>query len=133
MVTVTTMSVKVVWPTATGVAELKGWLSLTVRRKFKVLETELNASILAPASPPGSGGVTIKPARIVESFGKDRVGEAVGGNDNQFGPVVFVGEATLLLPDVVELSFCSQQYVSASPLTSVAEPVRAKGVLKGMV
>jgi hypothetical protein len=84
-------------------------LSLTVNLKFRVRETELNASIFAPASPPGSGGVTARPARIVDSIGKVRVGDAVGLKDNQFGPVNFVGDATLFAPDVVALSFCSQQ------------------------
>ena len=35
--------------------------------------------------------------------------DTVGLNDNQFGPVAFVVDATLLAPVVVELSFCSQQ------------------------
>ena len=108
-------------------------MSLTVNLKFKVLETELNASIFAPASPPGSGGVTFNPARMVDNFGKVLVPDTVGLKDNQFGPVAFVGEATLPVPEVVELSFCSQQYVSASPFASVAVPVRANGVLMGMV
>ena len=89
--------------------------------------------MLAPASPPGSGAVTSRPDRIVESFGKVLVGDGEGSNDNQLGPVVFVGEATLPDPDVVALSFCSQQYVRASLLASVAEPVRANGVLMGIV
>jgi hypothetical protein len=46
---------------------------------------------------------------MVDSLGKLLVGDVVGVNDSQLGPVVFVGEATLLVPDVVELSFCSQQ------------------------
>lgn len=83
-------------------------MSLTVKRKFNVRETELKASIFAIASPPGSGPVTNWPARIVESLGKNRVGDVVDGNDNQFGPVSFVGDATLALPVVVVLSFCSQ-------------------------
>jgi len=71
---------------------------------------------------------------MVDSFGKYLVGEVVGLNDNQLGPVVLVGDATLPVPDVVELSFCSQQYVNTSPgLASVAEPVSAKGVLFGIV
>ena len=69
-------------------------MSLTVRRKFSVLGTELNASTFATASPP-SVGVTARPARIVESLGKSLVGEAVDGNDKKFGPLVFVGDATL--------------------------------------
>ena len=85
--------------------------------------------MLQTASPPGNGGVINKPARIVDNLGKVLVGEAVEGNDNQFGPVAFVGEATLALPEVVELSFCSQLYVRASPSGSVAIPVRAKAVL----
>ena len=83
-------------------------------------------------SPP-SVGVMSRPERIVDNLGKYRVGDAVGLNDIQFGPVAFVGLATLFAPVVVELSFCSQQYVSGSPLASVAEPVSAKGVLIGMV
>ena len=109
-------------------------MSLTVNLKFKVLDTELNASMFATASPPGKTGVTFKPARIVDNFGKVLVGKTEAGNDNQFGPVVLVGDATLPEPDVVELSFCSQQYVSTSPvLASVAEPVSANGVLMGIV
>jgi len=65
--------------------------------------------MFAPASPPGRGGVTAKPARTVDNLGKIRVGDEVGLNDSQFGPVNFVGDATLLAPDVVALSFCSQQ------------------------
>jgi hypothetical protein len=65
--------------------------------------------MFATASPPGNGGVTNKPDRMVESFGHSLAGDAVGLNDNQFGPVSFVGLATLALPVVVELSFCSQQ------------------------
>ena len=53
--------------------------------------------MLATASPPGSGGVTNRPARIVDNLGKVRVGDAVGLNDNQFGPVSLVGDATLFL------------------------------------
>ena len=94
---------------------------------------ELNASMFAPASPPGKGGVTNKPERMVDNLGKVLVGDAEGLNDSQFGPVVFVGDATLFCPVVVELSFCSQQYVRASPFASVAEPVSAKGVLIGIV
>ena len=89
--------------------------------------------MFAPASPPGNGGVTFKPASIVDNFGKVLVPDAEAGNDNQFGPVVLVGDATLPVPVVVELSFCSQQYVSGSASASVAEPVNAKGVLMGMV
>jgi hypothetical protein len=65
--------------------------------------------MFVPASPPGSGGVTAKPARMVDNIGIVRVGDAVGLNDNQFGPVNLVGDATLFAPDVVALSFCSQQ------------------------
>ena len=65
--------------------------------------------MLAPASPPGKGGVTAKPARMVDNLGNVLVGDAVGLNDNQFGPVSLVGDATLFAPVVVELSFCSQQ------------------------
>ena len=83
-------------------------MSLTVTLKFKVLETELNASVFAAASPP-KVGVTFKPAKIVDNLGNVLVPDAVGENDIQFGPVVFVGDATLLAPDVVALSFCSQQ------------------------
>ena len=75
----------------------------------KVLETELKASILQMASPPGNGGVTNKPASMVDNLGNKRVGEAVGLNEIQFGPVVLPGNATLFAPEVVELSFCSQQ------------------------
>jgi hypothetical protein len=109
LVTVTTTSVKAVCPTETGAEELKTWLSLTVNLKFKVLETELRASMLAPASPPGNGPVTFAPARMVESFGNSLVEVVVGLKDNQLGPVDLVGEATLPVPEVVELSFCSQQ------------------------
>jgi hypothetical protein len=70
---------------------------------------------------------------MVDNLGKVLVGDAAGLNDNQFGPVAFEGDATLPLPVVEELSFCSQQYVSASPFASVAEPVRANGVLIGMI
>ena len=77
-------------------------MSLTVNLKFKVLDTELNASMFATASPPGKTGVTFKPARIVDNFGKVLVGKTEAGNDNQFGPVVLVGDATLPEPDVVE-------------------------------
>ncbi len=64
--------------------------------------------MFAIASPPGRGPVTNWPASIVESLGNVLVGEVVDGNDNQFGPVALVGDATLALPVVVELSFCSQ-------------------------
>ena len=106
-VTVTTISVNAVCPTdASGI---NGLLSRTVNLKFKVRATELKASIFVPGSPPGNGPVTNDPARIVDNVGKVLVGEAVGLKDNQFGPVVLVGDATLAVPDVVELSFCSQQ------------------------
>ena len=61
------------------------------------------------ASPPGKGPLTFKPARIVDNLGKVLVPDVEGLNDIQFGPVVLVGDATLLVPDVEELSFCSQQ------------------------
>ena len=130
--TVIVISVNWVWPiVAPGTY---GLLSLTVNLKFNVLEIELNASMLQTASPPGKGGVTNRPERTVDNFGKVLVGDAVGLNDNQFGPVALVGDATLLFPvNVFELSFCSQQYVSGSPSGSVAEPVSAKGVVMGIV
>ena len=62
-----------------------------------------------PGSPPGKGGVTFKPASMVDNFGNVLVPDAVGENDSQLGPVALVGEAILAVPDVVELSFCSQQ------------------------
>ena len=65
--------------------------------------------MLQTASPPGKGGVTNKPARMVDNLGNVRVGDVVGLKDNQFGPVNLVGDATLFAPVVVELSFCSQQ------------------------
>ena len=89
--------------------------------------------MFAPASPPGNGGVTFKPERMVDNFGNVLVPDTVAGNDNQFGPDALVGDATLLAPDTVELSFCSQQYVNGSFSASVAEPVNAKDVLIGMV
>jgi hypothetical protein len=109
--TVTIMSSILVWPTLTGAVELKTALSLTVKRKFNVLETELNASVFAPASPPGNGPDTKPPARIVASLGKYLVGDAAGLNDIQFGPVALVALATLFAPvcDDEALSFCSQQ------------------------
>jgi hypothetical protein len=134
--TVTTISSKFVWPTLTGAVELNTALSLTVRRKFNVLETELNASVFAPASPPGKGPEIKPPASIVDSFGKYLAGDVVGLNDIQFGPLALVALATLLAPvcDEEALSFCSQQYVNTSPaFASVAEPVKAKGVLMGIV
>ncbi len=106
-VTVTTASVNAVWPIVDP--GTYGLLSLTVTLKLSVLETELNASIFAPLSPPGKGPVTLRPARIVDNLGNNRVPDTVGENDSQFGPVVFVGDATLPDPDVDELSFCSQQ------------------------
>lgn len=99
-------------------------------------ETELNASILAMGVPPGNGGVTKLPASIVAKIGNVLVGFDVAGNVSQLGPTSLPGLATLLLPVTVELaaSFCSQQYVNASPgFASVAEPVNANGVLIGMV
>ena len=59
---------------------------MTVNLKFRVLETELKASMLQIASPPGRGGVISKPARMVDNLGKSLVGDTVAGNDNQFGP-----------------------------------------------
>ena len=73
-------------------------MSLTVNRKLRVLETELKASIVVPASPPGSGPVVKPPASMVDSCGKYLVGEVAGGKVSQFGPVVFVGLALLLAP-----------------------------------
>jgi hypothetical protein len=111
-------------------------LSLTVNRKANVLETELNASVFAPASPPVNGPDTKPPAKIVAILGKYRVGDVEGANEIQFGPDALVALATLLAPvcDDEALLFCSQQYVSTSPaLASVAEPVNANGVLMGMV
>ena len=107
VLTVTATSVNAVWPIVTPGSYSR--LSLTVNLKFNVLDTELSASIFVPGSPPANGGVTNRPARMVDNFGKVRVPETVGENDNQFGPVAFVGDATLLAPVVVELSFCSQQ------------------------
>ena len=109
LLTVTTASVKAVCPTAIGATELNARLSLTVTLKFNVRLTELSASMFVAASPPGNGPVTFKPANMVESLGKVLVPVAVAGNVNQFGPVALVGEATLPVPVVVELSFCSQQ------------------------
>lgn len=70
LLTVTVISAKLVCPTLTGAVELYGALSLTVNRKCRVLETELNASVLAPASPPVNGPETKPPARIVAILGK---------------------------------------------------------------
>lgn len=105
-VTVTTVFENCVWPMLTP--GTYGTLSRTVSLKFKVLETELNASMLAPASPPGNGGVTNNPARIVDNLGKDLVGDIVDGKVSQLGPVNLPGDATLPAPVVVELSLCSQ-------------------------
>ena len=127
------MSVNCVCPTLIGAVELYGLLSLTVSLKAKVLATELNASVLVAASPPVNGPETFKPAKIVASLGKYLVDEDVGENDTQFGPEALVILATLLVPDTVELSFCSQLYVKASPSASVADPVKANGVLIGIV
>ena len=136
LVTVTVMSAKLVCPMVTGAVELYGALSRTVKRKFNVLETELNASVLAPASPPVNGPDTKPPASIVAILGKYLVGDVVGENEIQLGPVALVALATLAVPvcDDEALLFCSQQYVSTSPaFASVAEPVNANGVLMGMV
>ena len=48
---------------------------------------------------------------MVASFGKYLVGDMVGLNDIQLGPVALVALATLLAPVCEEeaLSFCSQQ------------------------
>ena len=46
---------------------------------------------------------------MVDNLGKVLVPDAEGTNDNQFGPVALVGDATLPDPVVEELSFCSQQ------------------------
>jgi hypothetical protein len=105
VLTVTVISVNCVCPVFEPATY--GLLSLTVNLKLSVLATELKASMFAPASPPANGGVTINPLWIVDSLGNVLVGELVGTNDNQFGPVAFVGLATLLAPDTVELSFCS--------------------------
>ena len=51
----------------------------------------------------------VKPASMVDSFGKVLVPEVTGLKDNQLGPVALVADATLLVPEVVALSFCSQQ------------------------
>ena len=67
--------------------------------------------MVVPASPPVNGPVVKPPANIVDNWGKYLVGEAVGLNVTQLGPVAFVALATLLAPVCVEeaLSFCSQQ------------------------
>src|SRR5437868_2568150 len=104
------MSAKFVCPTDTGAVVLYTALSLTVKRKFNVLATELNASILVPASPPGNGPVTVPPARMVDNVGKYLVADVVGRHEIQFGPLAFVALATLLAPvcDDEALSFSSQ-------------------------
>ena len=134
--TVTTMSVNCVCPTDTGAVELYGALSLTVSLKFNVLATELKASVTMVASPPVKGPVVVPPASIVANLGKYLVGDVVAGKETQLGPVVFVALARLLafVCEEEALSFCSQQYVSTSlALASVAEPVKANGVLIGIV
>ena len=84
--------------------------------------------------PPAKTAVVSPPVRIVDNLGKSRVGDTVGLNDNQLGPVALVAYDILFAPETVELSSCSQLYVSTSPgLASVAEAVNAKGVLIGMV
>lgn len=110
-VTVTTILVNWVCPTVTGAVELYGALSLTVNLKLRVLETELSASVLAPASPPVSGPVTNPPDRMVDNLGKYLTGLVVGAKEIQFGPLAFVALATLLAPVWLldALSFCSQQ------------------------
>ena len=72
LVTVMATSAKAVWPTAAGpgVTGTYGRLSRTVRRKLRVLETELRASMLQMASPPGKVGVINRPACTVERRGK---------------------------------------------------------------
>lgn len=109
LLTVTTISSNCVWPIVEP--GTYGLLSLTVRRKFKVLLTELNASMFATASPPGRTGVTNNPACTVDSLGIYLVGDVEEAKDSQFGPEAFVGDATLLLPvppEAGKLSFCSQ-------------------------
>ena len=105
LLTVTTISVYEVCPALTP--GTYGQLSLTVNRKFKVLEIELNASILT--LPPAVGPVIRLPARMVDNLGNSLVGLVEGRNDNQLGPVALVGLATLFAPNVVARSFCSQQ------------------------
>ena len=51
----------------------------------------------------------LAPVNIVDNLGNNLVELVVGKNESQLGPVNFVGLATLALPVVVELSFCSQQ------------------------
>jgi len=98
LLTVTTISVNCVCPTLTGAVELYGALSLTVNLKFNVLDTELNASVSTPASPPVKGPVVVAPASMVDNCGKYLVGETVAGNDIQLGPEAFVVLALLLVP-----------------------------------
>ena len=112
--TLTVTSAEAIWPTemVSPVALVViNWLSLTVNLNFKSLLTELKASVLAPASPPGRGPLTVLPASIVDSCGNRRVGEVVGWKEIQLGPEFFAGEATLLEPVCEEeaLSSCSQQ------------------------
>lgn len=64
--------------------------------------------MFVPASPPGSTGVTNKPACTVDSLGMYLVGDVEEAKESQFGPPVLVGDAILLAPETVELSFCSQ-------------------------
>ena len=91
-----------------GAVELYGALSLTVNLKFNVRDTALNASVFAPASPPALGPLISAPANMVDNLGNNLVPDVDGGKDIQFGPEAFVALATLLAPDTVELSFCSQ-------------------------
>ena len=73
---------------------------------------------------------------MVDNLGKYLVGEADGLKEIQLGPEALVALATLLAPVwlVDALSFCYQLYVSTSPaLASEADPVKANGVLLGMV
>ena len=67
--------------------------------------------MLAPASPPVKGPLIRAPESMVASFGKYLVGEVVGENEIQFGPLAFVALATLLAAvcDEDALSFSSQQ------------------------
>lgn len=96
--TVTTISVNWVCPTVTGAVELYGALSLTVNLKLSVLETELSASVFAPASPPVNGPETKPPARMVDNLGNILTGEVEGRTGIQLGPVAFVALATLFVP-----------------------------------
>ena len=65
--------------------------------------------MFAAASPPAITGVTNKPASMVDNLGNVLEGFVVALNVNQLGPEALVGLATLFAPDVLALSFCSQQ------------------------